>query len=240
MISASKFARTYTSFWQECLFPNDKDFVRDANRSSQVYCRALTGTAERDRYGDVSEIALRLFAASVADKNLLKSKRRTAAKIREICGLDLVEIGEFGASGRKGLTIVGKKVTADALEIAERLRLFIERHHYGEPLIFTPSFPGCGFVDRGEGDILLGETLYDVKSSEETFRLNHFRQLLVYLTLNAYSRAYEIRRVGLINPRRGDYFHLEVEAFTEGISGKHSSELFSEIVAFISGGGISR
>ena len=240
MISASKFARSFTSFWHECLFPHDRNFFKYANRLSQVFCPTLNAKTERDRYGDVSDIALRLFAASHADTNLLKSKKRTAAKIREICGLNLVEIGDFGATGRAGLAIVSKEVTADALEIVERLGLFRKRYHLGDPMIFSPKFPGCGFIDHAEGDMLVGDVLYDVKSSHETFRLNQFRQLIVYLTLNAASRAYPIRRVGLVNPRRGDYFCLNVETFTQEISGKHSRELFAEIIAFISGEGISR
>lgn len=240
MISASKFARSFTSFWHECLFPYDRSFFKYADRLSQVFCPPLKAKTERDRYGDVSEIALRLFAASTADTGLLKSKQRTAAKIREICGLDWVEMGDFGAAGRAGLAIVSKEVTADALEIVERLRLFNKRFHLGDRSIFSPKFPGCGFIDRAEGDMLIGDVLYDVKSSHETFRLSQFRQLIVYLALNAAARAYPIRRVGLVNPRRGDYFCLNVETFTQEISGKHSHELFAEITTFISGGGISR
>lgn len=240
MISASKFARSFTSFWHQCLFPNDRDFFQYASRVSQVFCPAMKAKTERHHYGEVSEIALRLFAAASADANMLKSKRRITAKIREICGLNLVDIGTFGVTGRAGLAIVSKEVTADSLEIVERLRLFSQRYHREDPLIFFPRFPGCGFIDHAEGDLLIGDVLYDVKSSDETFRLNQFRQLIVYLALNSASRAYPIHRVGLVNPRRGDYFCLNVDTFTQEISGKHSHELFAEITAFVSGGGISR
>lgn len=118
-----------------------------------------------------------------------------------------------------------------------------EWYELNEPDEFVqvfPRFPGCGFVDESQGDILVGNTLYEIKSAARTFRLVDFRQLLVYLALNISSQTYEISNIGLFNPRTGDYVEIAVQEFAQSISGKHATELFAEIVAFLSSGGISR
>lgn len=71
-------------------------------------------------------------------------------------------------------------------------------------LIFDPSFDGLGFLNSAEGDILFGDSLIEVKAGYRNFSVNDIRQLLVYLTLNHYSRSpHEINKVELYNPRMG-------------------------------------
>src|SRR6266404_7727905 len=86
-------------------------------------------------------------------------------------------------------------------------------------MIVSPLFPGCGFVDESEGDLLVGNTLYEIKSADRNFRLVDFRQILVYLALNTSARTYDIHNVGLINPRTGVYFEIKVDEFARSLSG---------------------
>lgn len=238
MISATTFAGMFTSFWKECL-PRSRDFVTAANRSSKVFSPRVNNRVTPGFHGDVSEIAFRLFTASLTDELILSNQRRMTSKVREICGPRLVALGHFGRSGRKGLTVVGKEIFDEAFEIATRLTAFMKRKRT-ERLIVSPRFAGCGFIDNAEGDVLAGRTLYEIKSADQKFRSVDFRQLLVYLALNHAARSHVINRIGLLNPRIGDYIEFDVPQLTSLISGMPPTELFAEIINFVSGGSISR
>ena len=110
----------------------------------------------------------------------------------------------------------------------------------GRKIITAPIFPGCGFVDRSFGDLLVGDTLYEVKSGDRNFRLMDVKQILVYLALNIISHSHDINYVGFVNPRVGIYYKLGISDFAYAISGKNMIQLLSDIIEFVSSGGVSR
>jgi hypothetical protein len=126
----------------------------------------------------------------------------------------------------------------EAIALSDRLYKFFNRQ--GGLIITRPQFPGCGFVDLSEGDVLVGSTLFEVKAVDRKFRSNDFRQLLTYAALNHSYRKYEIQTLGIFNPRRGIYGLFNLDELCVGVSGKHSAILLSDIIETISSGGISR
>ena len=122
--------------------------------------------------------------------------------------------------------------------IAERLRKFFKNG--GRKVVVRPIFYGCGFIDTSEGDVIFGDTLYEVKTVERTFRSSDVRQVLTYAALNSGSGQYSISRFGLFNPRRGNYCELDLDDVCVGISGRPAQELFSIVIETISSGDISR
>lgn len=187
-----------------------------------------------------------------------KAYRIDAKVIRKAERVEAIKIGRslraFVAQHTAGREVIDQENGRDIMAaLRESLGLSLDQSAIGDEfgegdmvqrrkvtMTVSPHFPGCGFVDESEGDLLIGNTLYEIKSADRNFRLVDFRQVLVYLALNTSARTYDIRSVGLINPRTGDYFEIKVDEFARSISGKHSTELFSEVISFVSGGGVSR
>ena len=240
MISATRFATRFTSFWLECLGPMAYFFVQDANRRSQVIFPPIKGLSDAKNHGRIGEVACQLYEASLRDPALLRNKRRAFSAIERTLDFAASEFDRSAKSVDPELGTLGQIEKNETVEVACRISAFVAQYGLGKSVIASPRFQGCGFVDQSRGDLILGDTLYEIKAAARNYLLTDFRQLLVYLALNASAGSYDIKRVGLFNPRTGDHFDLPAEVFAASISGKHSAELFSEILEFISGGGVSR
>ncbi|WP_340331985.1 hypothetical protein [Microbaculum marinum] len=106
--------------------------------------------------------------------------------------------------------------------------------------IVRPIFSGCGYIDSSEGDIINDGRLFEIKAVDRPFRSSDIRQLITYCALNHLSNQYDIKRIGVFNPRRGVYFSLPVRVVSREISGQTEQELFDNIVNAVSSGDISR
>ena len=65
-------------------------------------------------------------------------------------------------------------------------------------------------------------------------------EVLTYAALNFPADQFSIRKIGIVNPRRGLYFEQELSSVCSEISGRPSQELLSLIVEAVSSTGISR
>ncbi len=116
--------------------------------------------------------------------------------------------------------------------IAEKLFNYFFYYEKGEIITISPHFSGCGFVSDCYGDVLVGTTLYEVKSGERDFRISDLKQILIYLTLNYSSHKNIINQVGLVNPRLGNYIVLPVKDAIELASGQSTVDCFNELINF--------
>jgi hypothetical protein len=121
----------------------------------------------------------------------------------------------------------------EAKSLAERLESFVQRFP-GCNVKIAPSFPGCGWLDECSGDLLIDKVLCEVKAGENRFQGRDFRQVLIYAALNFQSRRYDIGSVCLVNPRLGIYIHEDLDDLCFGLAGAPATEVFAEIVDFIS------
>jgi hypothetical protein len=118
---------------------------------------------------------------------------------------------------------------------------FVERQASGEKqIIFEPTFKGCGFLEASVGDLIVGDALFEVKAGDRLFRSTDLRQLITYCAMNFANKSYQIYRAGCVNPRRGTYFVLDLETLALQLSGKSATELFNDIIYYLSSSGISR
>lgn len=235
MIGASKFAGTYGSFWRNAT-PTIDLFVRkiniefyervdvpcdykvDPNRSALVTETAFSLFDERSRVdGDRTRFFERFAAQATAE-----ARRRLARLNAENIGDDL-NPNELNA----------------VQELFRRLcSFFIDRH--GRELVVRPDFPGCGFVDRSEGDVIYDDALFEIKAVDRNFRSIDIKQLITYAALNHKSGGYLFRDIGIYNPRRGTEFRMGLDDVCMEISGTSEIELLEMIAYSISSGEISR
>ncbi|MBA4109365.1 MAG: hypothetical protein C0487_07215 [Leptothrix sp. (in: Bacteria)] len=126
---------------------------------------------------------------------------------------------------------------AEQSQLKEIVRLTNSRYNWQLSPTVDPRFDGCGFVDQCYGDIIIGQRLVEIKSGERTFGVSDLRQLLVYCTLNHYSRApVQIDSIEIFNPRMGACFSEKLETVSLRLSALNSHELFAEIQKYISDG----
>jgi hypothetical protein len=121
----------------------------------------------------------------------------------------------------------------DAKTLARRLTSFFNLNPW-QLLLMKPFFPGCGWVDDAEGDVLGDRTLFEIKAGERQFRGTDIRQLLCYCALSFSAKRYDIETICLINPRSGTYFQDNLETLCQKIAGRDAAEVLGEIVNYIS------
>jgi hypothetical protein len=73
----------------------------------------------------------------------------------------------------------------------------------GPALEFCPTFPGAGFLNSSEGDIGIGKSLIEVKTTTRKPAGMDIRQLMVYAALDANAGKKRWSDIGIFNPRRG-------------------------------------
>jgi hypothetical protein len=105
----------------------------------------------------------------------------------------------------------------------------------GSEFIFSPKVPGCGFVDGGRADLLIGPLVLEVKSGERNFRVVDLRQVLIYAALFNLATPRRISAIALVNPRRGVFYEAPCEDVCEAAGGAPAGYCFSQIVEFMSG-----
>lgn len=233
MIDAVRFSTSFTAFWNMST-PTCEHFVRKLNLG--LYERFDTPMAVSDTKDRalVAEFGFFLFVAQRWPSTII-SAVGDAETIAENAARKRIQAlrGEEDIAG-----IVNFNQRAEASEIARRLSSFF---NFKEKIaIPRPIFPGCGFIDHSEADVIFGSTLYEVKTVDRAFRSNDIRQLITYCALNALENKKNIKKIGVINPRRGVYFQLGLDFVSREISGKSMSALSEEIHQAISSGGISR
>ena len=235
MIGATEFPGAYGSFWRN-VTPTIDLFVRKINL--ELYERVdlpLNYQVDSTRSALVAESAFALFDQySQHDGDRAQFfeqfvEQATGEARRRLARLNVENIED-------DLNPVELNATQ---ELFRRLSgFFVDLP--GRELVVRPDFPGCGFVDRSEGDVIYGDALFEIKTVDRNVRSIDIKQLITYATLNHKSDSYLIRDIGIYNPRRGIEFRLGLEDLCMGISGVSAIELLEVIAYSVASGEVSR
>jgi hypothetical protein len=237
MISERQFSEQFSGFWTQCLPFLTPQVVAEMNvqgnpmpDSRGFVAKPLEPTEDTSNNDLVADTGFGIFTAAIQSgksvysiRNAELLKQISEGAVDRITRLRSIE-GKARAKGLRG--------TDDAFEIATRLEDFFEAEGEDE-LKIQPRFKGCGILDSCYGDLLMGETLYEVKCVERNLRSIDIRQVLTYCALNYQSRQYEITEVCIVNPRRGISFRFGVESLAQQASGKNAAELLHQIGDFL-------
>lgn len=235
MIDASTFAISFNAFWH-AYTPTCEHFVRRLNLGElDRFHPPMTQIAKTTRRAVIAEYAFSLF---VERRKYLAS---TPTEVETQNGVAWAEtIRRLAPYSRQGLDVesqLNDQEILEVTEIANSLGLFFNSE---KPIVLRPVFAGCGYVDASEADVIFGSTLYEVKTVERPVRSSDIRQTITYAALNAASSQFDLRGVGLFNPRRGQFCDIEIEHVCSEISGRPAQELLSIIIQVLSSGEISR
>lgn len=239
LISEATFCQHYSSLWRE-LTPAADLLVRRLNRGGyERYARPMSTKTDPTRRAFINEIAFTLFSNSVIGKNWFAGSlqanevEQAATTARQL--IIQIEGRDDGCKDDPS-----DEERRDLEEQYRRLQAFFLRDRSVDQITVNPAFRGCGIIDTCSGDVLAGDTLWEVKAGDRDFRSIDLRQLITYAALNYISRSYHIERVGLFNPRVGIFFEVRLDDLCVEIGGMGSADMLAAVSYAISSGEISR
>ena len=183
MIDASTFALSYNAFWHAHT-PTCEHFVRRLNLGGlERYFSPMPQVAKTRRRALIAEYAFSLFverrrgSTNIADLSAESRAKRAWAETTR-------RLAPYTAQGLDIETSLDEDENKEVAEIADRLNRVFD---LSKSVVLRPAFPGCGYVDSSEGDVIFGSTLFEIKTVDRAVRSSDIRQTITYAALNAAS-----------------------------------------------------
>lgn len=230
MITELFFIRNFTSFWSD-LLPGSERYVRLLNSGIERFDLPVDSKDPPNRRAMINTVAYLLFDEVVNTKKTLSHILQSVDK-------------QLGGFHKKALISLGHLSSLEeyqdplgAVEVRTATgicQIMISRFSSSKRLVLSPVFPGCGFLNECEGDLLVGDTLFELKAGDRNFSIVDVRQLLVYAALNYIAgNKYEIHQMGLVNPRRCVEWKADLRVVADDLASSTPEELFHEIISFL-------
>lgn len=119
----------------------------------------------------------------------------------------------------------------EIIKICNNILEFINKIK-GNSILFRPKLKGYGFISDLEGDLLIDDTLYELKTVNRNFKSSDLKQLFIYLALEQVSAKRCWRYAGLYNARKGVYCKFNVKSLVYNLSGGASlNEVFEGLLS---------
>ena len=231
MIGEKIFIKRYQIFWKT-LFPMSKHFLDRVKFHCENNSTFLNFNTLNLRWSFVSEIAFMIFVDIVEkanDKEVYKEYILESPKYKNIEKKVKDKFLLFDNVNR-----TPKSLSEDELNDAIRMAMLMDNHFNDKnSLITMPYFKGCGLIDECFGDVIMGDTLYEIKSVSGNFIMEHFKQVFVYFALNYISKNYSLKNIAIYNPRKDLCFKIPIQQFAVVIAGKSYVDLISDFERFI-------
>lgn len=225
MISETRLARGYASFWRG-VAPTMELFVKRCNLD--IYERnfePLQSSVSADRRAIVNQFAFEMFGLVPNDAS--------AGNIRKLIAADDVQIAAGAMLDVKPDEIDGDEVV-EARELAFRMW---SHFHIPRPTLIAikPLYRGCGIVVSCIGDVQTQSgCIVEMKDGDRPFRSYEFRQLSIYAALYYNERGVSPEQLQVVNSRRGTAVTVSTEAFAREVAGQSAADYLYGIVRMIS------
>lgn len=244
MISEKNIATEFKGFWSECLPLLTPSFVRVFNEASlddlteypdTEIIKVPIGSAIQ-KHDLVAEFSFQL--AKIAHENSLwiDEIRLDKSLINKSYEKTISFLQRYKTED--GLIVLSTEEIEESLLLAEQYDYFIDMYS-GQAVEFNPKISGSGFLGVCKADLAIGDTLYEVKTVSRNISGQDIKQLLVYLALQFSTGDRRWTHAGFYNPRKAQCVRFSVDHLIFRTSGgKATSELFSEIIDFLSSRGV--
>ncbi|MGI6436467.1 MAG: hypothetical protein ACOX0D_00190 [Sphaerochaeta sp.] len=229
MISEKIFIRNYWGFW-DSLFPLHRAFLKGVVMECAQEQHEIKLTTSGRRFSFVSEIGFQIFSIAITKQVSIDSIGFGSTLYNDIQRRCIQQFELFQDDDSTICEPLSKPEFSDAISISHVLK----NRFKGQELTISPKFRGCGIIDTCYGDILVADTLFEIKAVNRNFHVVDFRQLITYCCLNHISKAYAINSIGLFNPKRGMCYTIPLDLFSSAIAGIDINDLYWEIINFIS------
>lgn len=231
MMTEKKFSKTFNSFWR-ALLPGSDRYLRKMNLSLIRFAPPLGFFSPIEERGVINELGFRLFCRMATDSYDCWKKLQNDV-VKQVAVETVEYIKRFRTKESENVVEPSRASFSESGRIANRIYRFLQEKPRWEMRVCQPCFQGCGKVEACEGDVLLAETLYEIKAGDRNFRVIDIRQLLTYCALNYINPAYEIDRVVLLNPRLGLFYEESLDGMCQGLAWTSSGTVLNDIVNFL-------
>ena len=219
MISETKFARGYSSFWIE-YFPWLNTYSQSAKASCERFSAPLPEIDKVEHRSINNMMAFIHFRNLLSDSNcsLEKTKDETLQYMMRF-SRNNVSTYEFNENDKRIVTG----------QIANLQKL------HSQNIKLDPPFPGCGIIDNCRGDILQEDKLIEVKAGNRSIQPSDIKQLIVYLALNwiASTKPYVINQLEIYNPRVGYSWTVDVDGLFYSVTSYSKEEVFEQMMKYL-------
>ncbi len=221
MISERLIAEKFSAVWKEHLPFLTTNFIRVLNEG-HVYTVNQSEVAFSEnaniRYDLISEFAFnaseiifnenKSFETITADNQYIYSLLKDTAKSinREFPELEL-SLSETEKNE-------AKLIAFNIIEFINRIKK--------NSCQFKPRLIGYGIIPEIKADLLIDDTLFEIKTVNRNFRSTDLKQLLIYIALQHMSSDAKWQYAGLYNPRRGIYCRFYIKRLIYDLSGGRS------------------
>ena len=239
MITEVSFCRDFSSFWRTTT-PTMDGFVRNLN--SGLYHRdfhPIDAMTAPNRRSFTNELAFEVFCINVRAVQRGEFAKALAESLQDAIPAVRSAALRAALDGDTSSALSADEL-ADIDEQVRRLTLRICPGLIVHAVVLSPEFSGCGMIDTCRGDVLVGETLFEIKAGDRPFRALDVRQLVTYVALNYAGHQRAISTVALVNPRVGISVEMDLGEFCFEVSGQDTAGLLAEMIYAMSAGEISR
>ncbi len=231
MISSTEISRNYPSLWKQ-LFPFINRLAKKCNLQKISYHDYLNSSSAPSRRALINEISFRLFKETIA-LEYASPNQIPVEKIEAIKDESYAYIQKLNKSSELTENLSESELT-EACELASRTIDYFRYYEPGNKAIVSPDFYGCGSISQCQGDVLIGNTIYEIKAGDREFRVSDLKQILIYCALDFAYKNSKIRNIGLLNPRLGIYVTIPLVDAVEIASGQNTIDCFNQLINIFS------
>ncbi|MGN5109824.1 hypothetical protein ACTG18_16695 [Aeromonas hydrophila] len=231
MISCTEISRNYPSLWRQ-LFPFINRLARKCNLQKLCFNDYLNSTTSPSRRALINELSFRLFKELI-NNNYISTKKIPAEIILTIKNETYKYIQRLNKSSELQENISDLEFN-EAEKLAATTLAYFKLYEPGHKAIISPIFLGCGSISECQGDVLVGNTLYEIKAGDRDFRVSDLKQILIYCALDFSHKDSKIKNIGLLNPRLGIYVTFPLTDAIEIASGQNTVDCFTQFINIFS------
>ena len=182
--------------------------------------------APKEMRGLVNELAFIAFCSAIAvSRTLTRDAIRNA--ITDAIPSAVGYINRVSSAEPVTVQDVDETCIRESAQLVLRLLSFCPT---GTSVKIRPKFSGCGMIAACEGDLIVGDCLYEIKAGDRPFRISDLRQLLTYSALAFASGNLTFNRLGLFNPRTGKVWVRSIDHVCHAVSGQRANDVLSRVV----------
>lgn len=234
MINEKQFAKYYISFWTNLLARQKKALVMINDSLSHNFNDLHDSQTSSNRRALINQSGFNLFKFSNKKQVNITKFIKDANNTQEVFDLTQAQLFAYLSKEDEDLKPLDDIEKNEAIYLGKNIeKYFYTKYKYSE-LLINPEIQGCGLINNCFADVIVGDTIYEIKASDLKIQQMDIRQLLTYCALNHSSGQYNIKNIGYYNPRTGQYFKMNIDEFCYFYSKKNSVELLNEIVYFLS------
>ena len=228
MISEKEVAEKFTAVWKDSLPMLTSNFVRVFNESHVTKFGAPIVITSPSNALIISEFAF-LMAKEIKTQAIEIQDAFKSAELIERCLGSANKLASRNHPDADAITKIKGSELDESQQLAENIIGFA--NHYGDDIEFSPQLKGYGALGKCEADISIGDTLFEIKTVNRTFRAKDLKQLFLYLALQFVTGKKRWTNAGLYNPRKNLYCEFSIEGLIGSLSGgRHSGVVFRNLL----------